>query len=265
MQETILFDGHVHVYPNLDLSLMIKNTLKNAIIAQRTSSNRDDAVKMWLLAERSDCSIFENLTQLPEINGFTVHKTKEDNSLLIKTADTKEPILYILAGRQIISKNNLEICCLGSRYSKEDRTLTEAELVEEISNSGGVAALNWAPGKWFGSRGKIVKNIFNSLSPQQLLICDTTMRPSFWPTPKLMAGAVKNGFKVIGGSDPLPFEGEEKVIATYASIVKGEFDYDRPAESLKKMLIGPTAQITRCGSRSKTLEWLGRQTKIMKS
>lgn len=263
MQETILFDGHVHIYPNLDLSLMIQNTLKNAIIAQRTSSNRDDAIKMWLLAERHDCSVFDELTRLPEINGFTVHKTKEEESLLIKNADTKEPVLYIIAGRQIVSKNNLEICCIGSRYSEKDRTLTETELVREINKSGGVAAINWAPGKWFGGRGKIVKNLFSSFQPSELLVCDTTMRPTFWPTPKLMASANKNGFKVIGGSDPLPFDGEENVIATYASIISGEFDYERPAESLKKMLLDPAAKVTRCGSRSKPVAWFGRQTKIM--
>ncbi len=265
MQETILFDGHVHIYPNLDLSLMIKNTLKNAIIAQRTSSNRDDAIKMWLLAERHDCSVFDDLSRLPEIDGFTVHKTKEDESLLIKNADTKEPVLYVLAGRQIISKNNLEICCIGSRYSQKDRSLTEAKLVEEINNSRGAAVINWAPGKWFGARGKIVQNLFNSFTPEQVLICDTTMRPTFWPTPTLMASAVKKGFKVIGGSDPLPFDGEEKMVATYASIISGEFDYERPADSLKKMLVNPDAEISRCGSRSKTTDWLGRQTKIMKA
>lgn len=265
MQETLLVDGHVHIYPFFDLPKIISNTLKNSIIAQRTSTNRDDAIKVWLLTEHHDSNTFDNLAHQLKIEGYTIHKTDEEESLLVKDAGTKEPILYIIAGRQIVSRDKLEICCLGSRFYKEDRAFTEIELVEAIGKSGGVAALNWAPGKWFGSRGKIVSELIHKLQPDQLLISDTSMRPTFWATPKLMALAEKKGFKVIAGSDPLPFEGEEKMISTYASIISGEFDYDKPAASIKKMLRGPETPIKRCGTRSKPIQWLGRQTKIMTS
>ena len=263
MQETLLIDGHVHIYPNLNLPLLIKNTLKNAVIAQRTSINRDDAIKVWMLTERSDCAKFNDLLQLPNIKGYTVNKTKEDESLLIKDADTKEPLLYIIAGRQIVTKENIEICCLGSRYSVEDKKLAIEELIGAIIQNNGIAAINWAPGKWFGKRGQIVKQTFGKFTPNQLLISDTTMRPTFWPTPKLMSTASKNGFKVIAGSDPLPFPKEEKVIAMYASIMKGEFDYERPAESVRNMIYDQTIDIIRCGKRSSTFTWLSRQIKIM--
>jgi hypothetical protein len=263
MQETLLIDGHVHIYPNFDFPTLISNTLKNAIIAQRTSANRDDAIKVWLLTERHDTTAFDMLAQQPVIEGYTIHKTKENESLLIKNAGTKEPILYIIAGRQIITKNNLEICCLCSRFYKEDRLLSEFDLVQEITKSGGIPTLNWAPGKWFGQRGKLVRTLMENLQSNQMLISDTSMRPTFWATPKLMIAAEKKGFKAIAGSDPLPFDGEEKMIATYASIVTGEFDYDKPAASIKKLFLNPETKLTRCGKRSKPIQWLGRQTKIM--
>lgn len=264
MQETLIIDGHVHIYPELDLSLMIKNTLKNAIIAQRTSSNRDDALKVWILTERSDCSVFADLKNGREVKDFTVHPTDEAESLLIKDGGTKEPVLYIVAGRQLVARENIEICSIATLCSVDDRQLPANELIEKVLEEGGIPAVNWAPGKWFGERGEVVKNLFQAFSPSQLLVSDTTMRPSVWPTPAIMKGAIKKGYKVIAGSDPLPFAGEENLVATYASIVSGEFDYDKPAGSVKKMLLDEAAKIVPCGRRSSFFTWVGRQKRIMK-
>ena len=264
MRETLLIDGHVHIYPQFDRSIAIRKALDNFVIAQRTSENRDDAVKIWLLTERSDCHFFEELAGQPEIEGFSVAKTAEKESLLIKDGGTGEPLLYVLAGRQLISKERLEICALATTLQVPDRELDTPTLIRRVRESGGVPALNWAPGKWFGARGRVVRSMLDDFAGRELLISDTTMRPTFWPTPRLMALAMNQGHRVLAGSDPLPFAGEERMIATYASLVSGDFDEARPAASIRALLLDPEVSITRCGQRSGPWTWLKRQTKIMR-
>ena len=110
------------------------------------------------------------------------------------------------------TREGLEILSLSSTLNLGDRENTIDDVIKSVIDSGGIPALNWAPGKWFFSRGKIVKRIIEKYPPKDLVIGDTTLRTSLWPMPKLMAAAQERGFKVIAGSDPLPFDGEEKYI-----------------------------------------------------
>lgn len=262
MQETLIIDGHVHVYPQFDLKRLCQSSRDNFINSQRTSANRDETIKIWLLAERSDCSFFSRAPEV-DVNGLIFEKCVEPESLVVKDADTHEPLLYILAGRQLITRERLEICALATLFSVPDGVLSAEEAVREVNEKGGIAALNWAPGKWFGERGRTVKQLFHDFTPQQLMISDTTMRPTFWPTPKLMKAAAKKGFHIIRGSDPLPFPGEEAQIASYAFLVQGDFNDSRPAASVRKIL-ADAADLIPCGRRSGALLFAERQSRIMK-
>ena len=264
MIETLLVDGHVHLYPQFDLAHAIKHALDIMIIAQRTSSNRDDAIKIWLLTERSDARAFESLKANPNLTGYQVVPTEESESLIIKNTATQEPVLYVLAGRQIVTRENLEIFSLASEIQVADRSLPAAECIQHIRHQGGVPVVNWAPGKWFAARGRVVTKLFEEFHPRELLLGDTTMRPKIWPTPRLMKSAMQKGFKVIAGSDPLPFTGEEEKIGTYNFIIRGEFDYSKPAASIRKLLQDESTPIIHCGWRSGLFEFAKRQIKIMR-
>jgi hypothetical protein len=260
MKTMLLIDGHVHIYPQFNLNNAISYGQQNfAKLARKCASK--SIVRLWLLTERSDCNFFQGLLN-SHVEGHYFDRTSDDNAIAVRDSATKETKLYILAGRQLISSENLEICALASSYSIEDKSLSAAELVTAVNEEGGLAAVNWAPGKWFGERGQVVQKLFESFSPDELFISDTTMRPTFWPTPKLMQQAMAKGFRVISGSDPLPFLGEEKLIATYASRMKGDFNADAPATSLKKIL--KSAPVLRpCGRRSGFFTFARRQAKIM--
>ena len=184
-------------------------------------------------------------------------------TLLVKDDGTHEPLLYIFAGRQLVTRERLEICALATVFSSPDGALSAEEAVRAVNESGGIAALNWAPGKWFGERGRTVKQLFRDLTPQQLMISDTTMRPTFWCTPRLMNAAAKKGFRIIRGSDPLPFAGEEDLIASYAFLMQGDFDDSRPAASVRKIL-ADAGDFTPCGRRSGMLQFAKRQNRIMR-
>jgi hypothetical protein len=127
-----------------------------------------------------------------------------------------------------------------------------------------LTAINWAPGKWWGSRGKIVSQVLSQPPDKHLFIGDTAMRPSLWPLPDLMRNAMQNGWRVVAGSDPLPFSGEETSFGRYGCSILSEWDPMKPTHSLYEALTNKDKPIQRWGRRRGTLEFLRRQAQIMK-
>ena len=261
---TIIVDGHVHIYSHYNLNDAIKigiNNLKSTI-KEKTDS---DVIPVWLLVERHDCSFFNEATDSAPINfensGYTLNTSDEKETLIIEKDGT--PILFILAGRQIVTQEGLEVMSLASTLFIEDRTKSTAQVIEHINKNGGVALINWAPAKWFFSRGKVVDKMLDIFSPDELLIGDTSLRTTMWQLPKLMSKAIKKGFKIIAGSDPLPFENEEKLIGTYCFQLTGKFDEKQPAASIRQLLKSSASDISIKGKRNGLIKFLKRQIRIM--
>ncbi len=261
MKKSLIIDSHVHVYPQFNLRRAMENALKNFQRMQRRC-RIENAQRFLLLTERHDCFFFQDLVNV-QMQGFYFEKTGDKEAVAVQDSATKETWFYILAGRQIIVVENLEICALATTFSVPDKSLDAATTIDAINKAGGIAAVNWAPGKWFGRRGDVVQSLFSEFSPDELFISDTTMRPTIWPTPKLMQKAGDKGFRILSGSDPLPFRGEESKIASYTSLVKGDFDPAHPATFLKQILRSRESSIKTCGRRSGPFSFVKRQSKIM--
>ncbi|MBN2411030.1 hypothetical protein JXQ31_05005 [candidate division KSB1 bacterium] len=261
MQENlILCDAHVHIYPQFDLTNAIKNSISNFTKIEKVKHLQNESIKVWLLTEGQDYDFFTRQYTLN--NDYVIKKTGENESLIIINKHTDKPLLYIIAGRQVVTREKLEICALATQYNQKDRTLNTRDTIKSVLDFGGIPALNWAPGKWFFSRGKIVRDVIENSNPESLLISETTMRPTIWPTPSLMKIAIKKGYKVIAGSDPLPFMKEENLIGSYCTLLTGKFDPEKPADSLRKLLLS-SADIKRFGKRSGPLTFTKRQFNIM--
>ena len=157
-QTTLLIDGHVHLYPVFNLINAVEKGLKNLFSnAEKKNINLDNAVPIWLLVERSDTNFFNELTNSPEkYDQDEIKFIKAEDKLTIRVENKNETILYIFAGRQLVTCENLEVLSLVSDYNIADKEQTMDEIIVGIKNAGGIPALNWAPGKWFGNRGKII-------------------------------------------------------------------------------------------------------------
>ncbi len=258
---SILFDAHVHIYPEYDIDGAINASLNhmNRIIGKNKLAS--NTVKMWLLTEGT---IYNGFNQLLALNSeqYIAEKTGLA-SLVIRDRQSQNNLLYVLAGRQIVSSDKLEICALATNFNMADRELNTQDTINKVRENGAIAALNWAPGKWFTKRGKIVSNIIETNDPNNLLISETTMRPTIWPTPVLVKQAFRKNFRMIVGSDPLPFSGEESLVGSYISMVQGEFDPQNPEGSIKALLMDPSIKIKRLGKRSGPFIFAKRQYKIM--
>lgn len=236
----IVADTHVHVYPCYDAGEVFSSAFSG--LKQVGGS---EAARAILLTERFDCHFFQGLCEARvKVPTFGISALSDGRSA--RVTDAGGNTLYVIAGRQIVTQERLEVLALTIDAAIPDGKPICAVL-SEIKEQGGVPVLSWAPGKWFGKRGEIVRNLIDTLSPRDFILGDTTLRPTVWPEPALMRRASEKGFRIVAGSDPLPFAGEERWVGSYASLWDGAMDVEKPALSLENLLWNGTA--SRVGRR----------------
>jgi len=248
----VVADTHVHVYPCYDLPDALVS------LVDHLGKLDGDAVKTAFLAERSDCRYFagirEGLVTIPD-EGPRLRSANEENAVVLSDGDERQ--LYLFAGRQVVTAERIEILALTVDVAPTDG-LPAREVVEAILDEGGIPVLSWAPGKWFFSRKQVVLDLISRFRPDQILLGDTTLRPTVWPEPFVMRRAARREFNIIGGSDPLPFPGEERYMGRYATLLNGPFEPDRPVSSIREILRRPDAACIRVGERCGPLQVLAR-------
>lgn len=237
----ILVDSHVHIYPCFDLPMFLDSSLENFRRAARLSSDRPKLDAVLLLTESSGHDTFAMLadkaSQGASIGHWTIQQRRgADPSLTAQHQDGGR--LIIVAGRQIVTAENLEVLALGTdRQFADGRPLTE--VAKMVSEAGALATIPWGMGKWFGRRGEILADFIDTPKPFRLFLGDNGGRPFFWQGVKHFAQARAKGIPILPGSDPLPFPGEEKRPGSYGFRLKDRLDSAAPAESLKKLLRVP--------------------------
>ncbi len=256
----IVADTHVHIYPCYDLqtfSDMLEQNLKKVGAGQ--------TIRLGFLTERHDCSFFDDVktgkVDLALLCGGNI-KIGPDESSLIRDNGSGEKCI-LLPGRQVVTEERIEILALATTVNVPDGMLA-VDTVTMILDNGGVPVVAWAPGKWFGARGDVVRNLLDSFNPARLLIGDSSMRPTVWAEPLIMRDARKRGFRIIAGSDPLPFSGEETIAGTYCSVFDASFGLASPLASARNMLWN-AQDITTVGHRCGPLKMLTRMYKNSKA
>ena len=88
--------------------------------------------------------------------------------------------------------------------------------------------LAWGVGKWLFSRARVVDSLLRRWPAEELALGDTSLRPTFWPTPGPMAEGATLGRRVLRGSDPLPRAFEETRAGQYGDLADDVLPSDRP-------------------------------------
>jgi hypothetical protein len=250
-----VIDTHVHIYPFYRVEQALESILDNL---SRTGGG---ATKIACLTERYDCNLYEELAASPrnEVrNSFSIESL--EGSLLISRRDG-EGDFYLLPGQQVITAENIEILSLNCLKRVVEGN-SAVDTVRDILGHGGVPVIAWAPGKWFFNRGKVVRTLIDEFSPSDIALGDTALRPLGWGLPSIMKAAKRRGFKVLYGSDPLPFAGEELKPGTYVTLVRSDSDSAsigslNPGRVLKNILAA-NPEVKSGGSRGSLLEVLAR-------
>ncbi|MDZ7318459.1 MAG: hypothetical protein ONB11_04845 [candidate division KSB1 bacterium] len=259
---TLAIDGHVHLYSVYDLPTAVDCGVRN--LRTEASKINPEVIPVWLLVERSDANFFEKIYHNPgqfSSNGIRFKKGPDDVTITVER--DSRVLLYIFAGRQLVTREGLEVLSLISNLDIPDKQKSIDQIIHAVQESGGIPALNWAPGKWFFKRGQVIARQIQQRSVTEIFIGETTLRHRLWPEPKLVKQARRKGFPIIAGSDPLPFKGEENGIGSFGFLISGAFDSAQPAQSLRAMMQRNQQDIQIIGKRNDVLTFARRQFKIM--
>jgi hypothetical protein len=243
-------DGHVHLYTEYDQARFFHNTLRVACSFR--------APLLLLLVEAEGQSYFtllrDHIAARPQaaapassvqldvaaVEGLELAITGEPSSLTITSRGSNNPAVFLIAGRQFVSKENLEVLIVGLDPEDElcstrrgDRSAED--LIERALRSSAIAILPWGFGKWIGSRGRLVAQLAHRARFGQeplFFLGDTPARCWPWSTPESFHGSAR----VLPGTDVLPLPGFENRLASYGFRLQGHFDPEVPFGSLAELL-----------------------------
>ncbi len=265
MAETkLMVDGHVLFYSCYDPAKFFDAAVNNMdAMFHSIYPNDDKFIKILLFTEGKQNDYFSQFRS-NGIDGqpsdYTFERTSEDCSLILKKKN--KTLCYIMAGRQIVTKEGLEVLSVLSSQKIPDGLPIE-EVLQELISKRNIAVLAWGVGKWFFKRGKTIKRIIERYHSPYLFIGDSSARPSFWPIPKLYNIAEKHDVGIIRGSDPLPFMEEINRVGTFGFIIEGNWQEGKPAEYFRNILVAPDKIINNFGYQEKTANFLKRQLKLL--
>ena len=153
--------------------------------------------------------------------------------------------IFIVAGRQSVTAEDLEVLALGTREHIADG-LPLAATVEAARRAGALPVLPWGVGKWTGRRGALVRAAAaDQAGFPCLYLADSGVRPGLLPRPTLIAEAERAGRIALAGSDPLDLGAEEGKAGRFGFVAAAEIDAARPfgalADWLARQRVSPPA------------------------
>lgn len=233
--QLVLVDGHVHIYDCHATERVFDGAWQHFQTAAASVKGTSHFQGALLFTESAGDEVFAALAQTRghAVGRWHVSTTEEANSLRLKRDDGVQ--LFVLAGRQLVSEERLEVSAyFVSETIADGAPLTT--LLAQIDRLGGVAALPWGVGKWFGQRGKKVEDMLGSTGVP-VMVSDNGGRPWFWPTPRLLRAARQQGVPVLAGSDPLPKASEQHQAGSMGFVLQGALHAEFPAQDLKQRLL----------------------------
>ncbi len=243
----IVADTHVHLYPSYDLTRALDAAFENLgrLVSDVCPEGRgsEAVVKVVCLTERRDCHLFRELNAggVTLNSRFSLHHHGDE--VIMVSRDGGEELLLVVAGRQIVTRERLEVLALTTDADIPDG-LPIDEVITRVRSVGGIPVLTWAAGKWLFGRGRVVRRVLKSAPKGDLLVGDSSLRPAGWWEPSLMRLARERGVRVVAGTDPLPISGEEGVVGTYGIVGESDFNWRDPIGSIRSMLLSsPTMRI----------------------
>lgn len=257
----LIGDGHVHIHACFDLNVFWQSAWNNfaSAVSRYNSDSRFKAVLFLTESQGVDrFSDFKKEACKDQQKGQWKFQETEESRCLRVYNDAGEE-LWLVAGRQIVSAENLEVLGLGveGRYS-DGKSLSE--VVEWVRSQEGLAVIPWGVGKWIGTRGKYVKELVDNHTSKGIFLGDNGNRPVFWPLTSIFAQGQKKGFNNIPGSDPLPFNKEDRRPGSYGFVLP-KFEYgNKPVKDMIEFFGGSGARdVHYYGKKERPIRFLKNQ------
>jgi hypothetical protein len=216
----VLFvDTHVHIYPVFDLDALLDSAVENFARAAHTlglaASPREG---MLLLTETVNDHAFEALAS-GELRPRRWQVAATAEPAVLRLTHEKQAPLWLVAGRQIATREDLEVLALGTTARFPDGEPLESS-VAAADQSAALTALPWGFGKWWGARGAMIERVMRTPRARPLYLGDNGGRLALSTRPQLLRSGESFGLKVLPGTDPLPFAGQESRVGTFGMLLQ---------------------------------------------
>lgn len=252
---TILIDAHAHLH-HTPVDRALDAAAAGFAKAARAVGVRP-ALTLLLLSEGRGEAGFDDASRRRSAGRWRLGPATEPGVLRAESADAT-PILLV-AGRQLRTREGLEVHALCSTA-----TLGEGDALQDTiaaaRAAGALVVLPWGAGKWWGRRGRLVREVLDR--EEDVLVSDNGGRPWPWPTPGLLARERARGRPVLAGSDPLPLPGEAARLGTYGTVADVGLDDAAPVTDLRRALRAGGLRTRTYGPRSGALAFVARQLRM---
>jgi hypothetical protein len=228
----VFVDAHVHIHDRFDLQKFFNAAARN--FAFHASKSVPSASNQYVLCLTESCGAdkFGELASRAECIAANEKATEAvwtfgqtgDERWLVATHPALGKI-EIVAGRQIVTAERLEILALGSIGEWED-DIAASDTIKSVISSGAVPVLPWGFGKWLGRRRRAVDGLINAFDDGSLYLGDNSGRPGIFPNPAEFMMARGSGMRILPGSDPLPFASEYDRAGSFGFYVDHVADCD---------------------------------------
>lgn len=235
----LLIDAHVHFHECFDQDRFLDAALANFRRGAAESGLEKGFLGCLLLAEAAGAYWFEHLRNGGGGGAWSFEPTGEPSSMAARSLEGER--LLVIAGRQVRSREGLEVLALASPEEFPDG-LPFGDALARVRWSGAVPVLPWGFGKWWLYRGGLVEAVIRRPDPKWILLGDNAGRPRAGGIPRLFREAEARGIPVLPGSDPLPLPEHADRAGSYGFVVDGGVDERRPAEGLRRWLRGLSGQ-----------------------
>lgn len=233
----LFIDSHVHIQNCFNLKEYFNNTFRNFSYFNRKSGSSGEWLGVLFFTEVIELDFFNQLKAGNNSSGIFddifISRTNEENSLLL--SNKKGEKIIAVAGKQIITQNNIEVLAIGTTKKFENnRSLLET--INNINLSGAIAVLPWGVGKWVSRRKIMIKNFIEENNQLDFFLGDNSGRLNIWPKPKLFNLAKKYNKFILPGTDALDITSEVDKTGSYGFYLNSEISLDFPYRDLKKLL-----------------------------
>ncbi|MDX2505586.1 MAG: hypothetical protein QNL62_14065 [Gammaproteobacteria bacterium] len=276
-EATILVDAHVHIYDCFELNIMLDAALQNFSKAANDIGQVSEVIGVLLLTETRSYNWFQQTRDVCIRNqslpasekGWEIQLTPDSTVLQAKQKNDGQADgnllddmqIYIVAGRQIVTAEGLELLALATDGTFEDG-LPVSSALAAVCESGAIPVFPWAVGKWLGKRGKILATLLSHEPPVGLCLGDNSGRPVFWRNPSHFKQARALNMHILPGTDPLPFANEAKRVGSYGFTMQGSLSDAHPAADLKRLLQAMETKLLAYGRLEKSWRFLANQIRL---